>query len=125
MQVIANTEIDSSLDFDYGEGWVAFSWLDGDGIRRSLTINADGHCSREMPIRSGVGVEIPEVTGDRVRLSFTNKLASRLELSEDIVFMGCHSALQNQPLIGASKPATMWGVLDGRILLFGPVGKGS
>lgn len=37
----------------------------------------------------------------------------------------CHSALQNQPLIGASKPATMWGVLDGRILLFGPVGKGS
>jgi len=44
-------------------------------------------------------------------------------LVEQLVWV-CHSARQNQPLIGASKPATVWGVLDGRILLFEPVGKG-
>ena len=41
------------------------------------------------------------------------------------VMGNCHSALQNRPRIGASKPAIGWVVLAGIILLCGPIGKWS
>lgn len=88
MQAIPNTQIGSTLDFDHGEGWVTFSWLDADGINRSLTIDVEGHCSSEMPIRSGAGVTIASVLRDRVRLRFTPELAARLELNDEVEFEG-------------------------------------
>jgi len=88
MQVIPNTQIGSTFDFDHGEGSVTFSWLDVDGIDRSLTVDIDGHCNREMPIRSGTGVSIASVLPDRVRLRFTPELATRLELKDEVEFEG-------------------------------------
>ena len=88
MRSIANAQIESTLDMDHGEGWITFSWLDANGIDRSLTIDADGHCSREMPIRSGTGVSIVSVHRDHVRLRFTDDLASKLELDHEIGFAG-------------------------------------
>lgn len=78
----------SLLDFDHGEGWVTFSWVDPDAIRRSLTIDLDGHCSREMPIRSGSEPEIVAVTRDCVQLRFRPELAAKLELPPDVQFCG-------------------------------------
>jgi hypothetical protein len=88
MLSITNTEFGSLIDFDHGEGWVSFSWIDASGVGRSLKIDLDGHCSREMPVRSGTGVEIAAVLPDRVRLRFTVQLAARLELDRDIEFVG-------------------------------------
>jgi hypothetical protein len=88
MQHIAVTSVDSALDFDYGEGSVTFAWIDQAGIRRRLTIDIDGHCSREMPIRSGSGVEIGAICRDRVRLRFTPDLAAKLELDTEIELVG-------------------------------------
>jgi len=88
MRSIANAQIESILDFDHGEGWITFSWLDDNGTDRSLTIDAEGHCSREMPIRSGTGVSIVSVHRDKVRLRFTDDLASKLELDHEIEFAG-------------------------------------
>ncbi len=78
----------SQLDFDYGEGCITFSWRDVDGICRSLTIDADGHCSREMPIRSGSNPEIVSVTKDHVQLRFRPELAATLELPPEVRFLG-------------------------------------
>lgn len=88
MQAIPNAQISSTLDFDYGEGWVTFSWVDVDGIDRSLKLDIDGHCSREMPIHSGTGVTIVSILRDRVRLRFTPALAERLELNDEVEFEG-------------------------------------
>jgi hypothetical protein len=88
MRPITNAQISSILDLDHGEGWITFSWSDASGIDRSLTIDADGHCSREMPIRSGTGVSIVSVRRDHVRLRFTDELASKLELDHEIEFEG-------------------------------------
>jgi hypothetical protein len=91
MQFITNAQIESTLDLGHGEGWITFSWLDAAGINRSLTIDADGHCSREMPIRSGIGVSIASVLHDRVHLRFTDALAARLELDPEVEFTGAIS----------------------------------
>ena len=88
MLSIANAEFGSLIDFDHGEGWVTFSWSDASGIACSLTIDIDGHCSREMPVRSGTGVEIATVLPDRVRLRFTDQLSARLELDRELEFVG-------------------------------------
>lgn len=88
MQSISNAQIGSILDFDHGEGWITFSWVDANGIDRSLKIDIDGHCSREMPIRSGSGVAITQVRYNRVQLRFTHELAAKLELDEEIEFEG-------------------------------------
>jgi hypothetical protein len=86
MKSIVKAQIGSTFDFDHGEGWVTFSWLDNDGISRSLSIDAEGHCSREMPVRSGTGVTIISVHRDRVCLRFTERLAASLELDHEIEF---------------------------------------
>lgn len=88
MLFIRATRIASTLDFDYGEGCITFAWLDDDRIERTLTIGIDGYCCREMPIRSGNGVEIVDVQIDRVRLRLTERLAANLELDEDVEFAG-------------------------------------
>ena len=88
MKSIQIAQIENMLDLRYGEGWLTFSWLDENDIRRSLTIDADGHCSREMPIRSGIGVWVTSVAHDRVRLQFSNDLAARLELEDEVEFVG-------------------------------------
>ena len=88
MQVIPNARIESILDFQYGEGWATFSWTDDNRIDRSLKIDMDGHCSREMPVRSGTGVTILAVQNDRIRLRFTDELAVKLELDQVVEFLG-------------------------------------
>ena len=88
MRSIANVQVESILDFDHGEGWVTFSWLDENGNDRLLTVDVDGHCRREMPIRSGTGVSIVSVDRDKVRLRLTDDLASKLELDHEIEFAG-------------------------------------
>ena len=103
MQSIQNAQIENMLDLDYGEGWITFSWLDENGICRSLKIDADGHCSREMPIRSGTGVRITSVAYDRVRLQFSNDLAARLELDDQVEFVGRVSEDAYADLVRLSK----------------------
>ena len=76
------------FDFDHGEGWVTFSWVDSFGLDRVLTIDIDGHCSREMPVRSGTGLGIVDIQDDGVRLSFTPELASKLQLETKVEFAG-------------------------------------
>lgn len=88
MLFIPNVQIRSILDFEHGEGWTTFSWLDASGIECSLTIDVDGHCSREMPIRSGTGVTIVSVLRDRVRLRFSDELAARLQMHDEVEFEG-------------------------------------
>ena len=85
---ITNTEFCSLIDFEHGEGWVTFSWSDASGMARSLTIDIDGHCRCEMPVRSGNGVEIAAVLPDRLRLRLPDQLAAQLELDRDIEFVG-------------------------------------
>jgi len=51
--------------------------------------------------------------------------AAAAPLVRMIIMDVCHSALQNRPRIGASKPAIGWVVLAGIILLCGPIGKWS
>ena len=88
MKSIEHARIESLLDLDHGEGWIMIAWLDSNGIDRSLTIDADGHCSREMPIRSGTGASIIFVDRDHLRLRFTDELANKLELDREIEFQG-------------------------------------
>ncbi len=88
MQLISDARVETLLDLDYGEGWITFSWLDNSGIDRSLTIDAEGFCHREMPIRSGHGVSIVNLAPERICLRFTDTLASRLELGQEIEFAG-------------------------------------
>ncbi len=70
MQRIELSSVGSVLDFDHGEGWVTFSWVDTTGLDRKLKIDIDGHCSREMPIRSGSGFGIVDIHDDSIRLCF-------------------------------------------------------
>ena len=88
MRAISNAQIEGIVDLDHGEGWITFSWSDENGIDRSLTIDSDGHCSREMPIRSGTGVSIVSVHRDHVCLRFTDELASKIALDHEIEFRG-------------------------------------
>ena len=85
MQLITATKIDC-LVLDNGEGWLTIFWLDNDHSKRSLTIDFDGFCQREMPIRSGLGVELIACQRDRVHLRFTDQLATNLQLATDVCF---------------------------------------
>lgn len=84
MQSIKLTSTDSWFDFRHGEGSVGFDWEDSAGIKRSLSIDIDGWCSRKMPIRSGFRLEIVEVAENRVRLRFRPELAAKLELDTNV-----------------------------------------
>lgn len=88
MQRISISSVSSVLDFDYGEGWVTIAWVDPIGLEASLTIDLDGHCSREMPIRSGSHARIVEIAQDRIRMHFPPSLAEKLELDPDVEFCG-------------------------------------
>ncbi len=88
MQRIELSSVGSVLDFDHGEGWVTFSWVDTTGLDRKLKIDIDGHCSREMPIRSGSGFGIVDIHDDSIRLCFSPELASKLELEPEVEFTG-------------------------------------
>ena len=88
MNRIALASADSNCDFDYGEGWIALCWLTDVGLDAELTIDLDGHCSREMPIRSGTGVSIVSVSRDSLTLNFTPQLAGKLELEANLEFVG-------------------------------------
>jgi hypothetical protein len=70
-------------DLDHGEGWIAFHWIETPS--GGLKIDLDGHCSRDMPIRSGNGPpEFVELRRDAIRLRFDAELARKLELPEEI-----------------------------------------
>jgi hypothetical protein len=72
-------------DFDYGEGWITFQWKDKLYGKEGLTIDLDGHCSRNMMIRSGTGPpEFIELQKDSLKLRFTPYVAKMLELDEEI-----------------------------------------
>jgi len=86
MKCIALTSADSNCDFDYGEGWITLCWLTEHGLHASLTIDLDGHCSREMPVRSGSGVHVVDVAPDHLALHFDESLALKLELDADVQF---------------------------------------
>ena len=88
MNRIALVSADSNCDFNYGEGWITFCWLTDIGLDASLTIDLEGHCSREMPVRSGSGVSLLSVSRDSVALSFTQELANKLELDANVEFTG-------------------------------------
>ena len=88
MTRIALVSADTNCDFDYGEGWVTFCWLTDVGLDASLTIDLDGHCSREMPVRSGTGVSIISVSQGSVTLNFMPALAEKLELDANVEFTG-------------------------------------
>lgn len=76
------------LDLDYGEGWVKIGWTSPSGVDALLQIDADGFCSREMPIRSGHGPpQIAEVRKDGIHLRFSSELAKKLELDVDVDFL--------------------------------------
>ena len=98
MQSITIAHIDNNLDLDHGEGSVTFSWLDAHGIRRSLTMDVEGHCSREMPIRSGTGASIASVLHNRVLLCFTEELAAKLELDRELALEGAVSEAVSRDL---------------------------
>ncbi len=51
----ANVGVPDDIALDYGEGCLSFRWVDPIYGWEGLTIDLDGHCSREMPIRSGKG----------------------------------------------------------------------
>ena len=99
MNRINVTSFKTNCDFDYGEGWITFCWTTESGIDASLTIDLDGHCSREMPIRSGAGAAIVSVSPDSVALSFTPELAGKLELDTEIEMHGEMSNVVRDDLI--------------------------
>ena len=72
------------IDLDHGEGSIHFSWPDPMFGREGLRITLDGHCSRNMPIRSGYGLRDFTICRDRVSLHFSPQLARSLELSKSI-----------------------------------------
>lgn len=84
MQRIELTSAGSICDFDHGEGWVTFSWVTHDGLDALLTIDLDGHVSREMPIRSGSDPEIVAVEPNRIQLRFRPELADKLQMDTDV-----------------------------------------
>lgn len=69
----------------YGEGEVEFRWPGPIFGWECLTINADGHCSRRMPIRSGSGPpDFVAVDRERVCLRFPPELAQQLQLEPQV-----------------------------------------
>jgi hypothetical protein len=80
-----SVDVPDETDRSYGEGWLSFQWADPLYGREGLTIQLDGHCSRNMPIRSGNGPpDFVDLKRDRVTLRFDPVLAKELELDEEI-----------------------------------------
>ncbi len=74
-----------SVGLDHGEGWVTFQWEDPLYGREGLRIDIDGgHCSGNMPIRSGYGLLDWEVRRNAITLRFAPELAKKLELDDEI-----------------------------------------
>ncbi|TWU14650.1 hypothetical protein CA54_35190 [Symmachiella macrocystis] len=73
-----------SVGIDHGEGWICFQWEDHLYGREGLTIDMYGHCSRNMPFRSGIGLVDYVVHRDSITLRFAPELAKKLELDEEI-----------------------------------------
>lgn len=76
-------------ELDNGYGAIVFQWSDPSFGHEGLIIglNADGfgHCSREMPIRSGNGPpHVIYLERKRIALRFSPALAQQLQLSEEI-----------------------------------------
>lgn len=63
-----------------------------------MTIDTDGFCYREMPIRSGRGITIISVSRDRVRLTFSEELSRKLELDRNLMFEVALSESESQDL---------------------------
>ena len=83
MKSLTATVVDVDIDKDYSEDRVSFVWSDPHFGSEGLTIEFDGHCSRKMPIRSGMGP--PTVLGfkrDSITFEFPEELAEQLELPE-------------------------------------------
>jgi hypothetical protein len=79
------TCIDVNVDFDHGEGGLRIQWNDPIEGREGLTIDLDGHCSRNMPIRSGQGPPDFVLDGtDRLIMRFEKELATKLEIDETL-----------------------------------------
>ncbi|MDB4794071.1 hypothetical protein OAG51_01495 [Pirellulaceae bacterium] len=88
MERIELPAVVSMVDFDHGEGWISFSRVNSVKLDRYFTMDIDGHCSREMPVRSGTGVSIVDLQNDCVRLCLTDALAAKLELESEVEFTG-------------------------------------
>ncbi len=85
MTIYHATSVDVCADFDYGEGWIDIQWPDPLFGSEGLRIDLDGHCRRNMPIRSGNGPpEFKALERDFLRLRFTPLLAKTLQLDEEI-----------------------------------------
>jgi hypothetical protein len=85
MAVYTATAVSVIADVDYGEGWITFQWPDPLYGHEGLTIDLDGHCSREMPIHSGQGPpEFVALERDSVKLRFPPALAQKLQLESDV-----------------------------------------
>jgi hypothetical protein len=87
--VAISVSVPNEIDRSHGEGWLQFQWKDSLFGQEGLTIDLDGHCSRNMPMRSGNGPpEVFFLKRDCMRLQFTPSLAKKLELQEvvDIYF---------------------------------------
>jgi hypothetical protein len=79
------TSFGSVTDCNHGEGWITFQWPDPFFGSEGLKIDLDGHCSRNMPIRSGDGPpDFVTLQRDFVRIRFTPSLARQLQLDEEI-----------------------------------------
>ena len=79
-------------DLDHGEGSIGFQWPDSYFGKEGLRVTLDGHCSRNMPIRSGDGPpEFVELRRDAIRIRFDAVLAAKLELPEEIEIGFCVS----------------------------------
>lgn len=98
MQIITATII-SCRPPDEDDGWLITSWVDADRSKRSLTIDTNGFCQREMPFRSGSGIKSISYHRDRIELVFNEQLATKLELPTEISFVDEISAINYEKLL--------------------------
>ena len=80
-----SVDIPVENELSHGEGLLSFQWADPLYGREGLNIDSGGHCSRNMPVRSGDGPpRLVDLRRNSIRLSFTAALARTLELEEEI-----------------------------------------
>ena len=85
MQSFSASEVNNYVDMDYGEGSIRFVWPDPIFGWEQLEIDADGFCSRRMPIHSGNGPPaFVELERDRIVLRFSAELAQDLQLQDKV-----------------------------------------
>jgi hypothetical protein len=83
--IASDVDVPDETSLDYGEGCpLRFSWPDALYGCEGLTIDLEGHCSRNMPIRSGYGLKSVDLHRDRILISFKASLAQQLELDDNI-----------------------------------------